>query len=392
MDKVQILDEIKMNTEKINGILNLGETEKRSLTINELDEITNIKVRNLELNKSIEIEKNKIEKMENREFSLLRAINNQMKGISLDGIDKEVIEQGEKNLRSAGQVASGLAIPTQYLRAGVVTLVGNSSSILSTSVDKLNVISESLILSKVGATYGVSNSEFVLPSYSQSGAVWADEIADATDGVGSISSVKLSPKRLTAQITVSKKFLAMDTSFAEQILINDLVNAVSRKIDSTVLGKLSGNTTQPAGIFYTAPTISGTTTYANVISVEEKITSANGANGNLTWVVNPKVKSLFRTTAKLSNGQAIMEDNNTAIGYPLFTSNAVASGLQSGTNEYGAVLADFSQLYICQFGDSLDLTVDTITLAGKGEVLITVNFYVDAAFRHSAYYATASFK
>jgi hypothetical protein len=389
MDKIKVLEEIKLNSDKIDTMLRSSESDGRTLTASEVDSLTNLKIRNIELNREFSEKNVKFEEDKTEKFSLIRSINAKIKGVNISDVDRDVIAKGESNLRAAGQVADGLAIPISHLR-GAITLSANQ--IQGNQVDKLNVIANSLVFNKVGATYGVYNTEFTLPSISQSNCFWAGEGETAQEGQGTISFVKLSPKRLTAQIPVDKKFLAMDTIDAEQVIINDLVNAISRKIESTCLGKLSGNTDMPAGIFYSAPSISGTTTYTNVISVEEKLQTNNGLGGNLAWITHPKVKTLFRTTAKLANGQPIMEDNNTAISYPLYVSNAVASGLQSGTNEYGAVLADWSNLFIAQFGDAIDLTVDTNTLATKAQVLITVNFYVDFAFRNSAYYATASFK
>lgn len=390
MKKVEILDEIKINTEAIDAILAKGSVEQRSLDTAEINKLTDLKSRNIELNNLLTNEEKKIEKMEEK-FSFIRSLNAIVNGQQIDGVNKEVINQGQAMLRSAGLVSGGqLVVPTQYLRSGVVTLADNA--IQSTMVDQMNVIADSLVFTKAGAFYGVYNSEFVLPSMSQSTAVWADENADSTDGAGTITSVKLSPKRLTAFVDVSKKFIAMDNIAAEQMIINDIVSAVSRAIEKAVLGKAAGSTTQPAGLFYVAPTVKGAISYANVVKVEENLVSANGFTGSASWIVNPKVKTLFRTTAKVTNGQVIMEDSNTALSYPLYTSNYVASGLQTGLDEYGAALADWSKLVIAQFGDAIDLTVDPYTLASKGEVRITVNFYADAAFRNSAYYSTASFK
>ena len=389
MDRVKLLDEIKQNTEKIEGILALGQTEQRKLNDAEVAEMAGYQVRNVEINNLMNTEKNK-EKMEEK-FSFIRALNQVVNGQQLDGIDKETINKGQANLRMAGLSSGGqLVIPTANLRSAI-TLTGNA--IQSNKVATPSVIADALVFSKVGASYGVYNSEFTLPSIGQGSATWEDETAAASDGAGTISTVKLSPKRLTTYVDISKKFIAMDNVAAEQLIINDIVNAVSRKLEATILGKAAGSTTQPAGLFNVAPTIKGATSYANVVAVEEALQVANGVDGSpLAWIVNPKVKTKFRTTAKVTNGSVIMENDNTALSYPLYASNLVASGLQTGVDEYGAVLADWSKLVIAQFGDAIDLTIDPYTLAGKGEVRVTVNFYVDAAFRNPAYYATASFK
>ncbi len=393
MDKIEIMDKIKRNTTEIQSIMDKGKVENRSLSIDEIEKITDLKSENNKLNSDIEKIKEVEQKRSTEKFSFIRSLNQIVKGQALDGIAKEVIEKGQLNMRNAGLNTGGqLILPMDYLtKRSAITLADNHDSITNTMVDKVNLISDALVFSKLGANYGIYSSEFIPPTLSQSTATWADELTDATDGAGLLSSIKLTPKRLTAFIDVSTKFIAMDNSSAEQVIINDLVTSISRAIERTVLGSASGNTNQPEGIFYTQPTISGSTTFANVVAVEEKLFNKGGSLGNLAWVVNPKVKTLFRTTAKLTNGQAIMEDANTAISHPLYASNYVASGLSGGL-EYGAVLADWSQLFIAQFGDSVDLVVDPYTLAGSSKVRITINFYVDAAFRNGAFYQTASFK
>lgn len=393
MDKIEIFEKIKANNAEIQAIMEKGERETRSLTSEEINKITDLKSQNIGLNSNIEKIKTNETRSQGEKFSFIRSLNQIVNNQALDGIAKEVIEEGNKILRNSGFAGSGqLVVPTKYLRSAI-TLADNADAITGTVVDKVNVIQDALIFNKLGANYGTYTSEFVLPTMSQSTAVWEGENDDNTDGAGTLTSVKLSPKRLSAYIDVSKKFIAMDNSSAEQVIVNDLVSAISRAIEKTVLGKVSGSTTQPVGLFYSTPTISGSTSFANVVTVEQKLFEKNSTTNKLAWVVNPKVKTLFRTTGKLTNGtNAIMEDSNTAVSYPLYVSNYVASGLQTGGDEYGAVLADWSQLFIAQFGDAIDLTIDPYTQSTKSMVRITVDFYADAAFRNSAYYQTASFK
>ena len=41
------------------------------------------------------------------------------------------------------------------------------------------------------------------------------------------------------------------------MLMRDIVNAISLKLEGTILGKAAGSATQPAGFFATNPSING---------------------------------------------------------------------------------------------------------------------------------------
>ena len=70
-----------------------------------------------------------------------------------------------------------------------------------------------------------------IPVYSGSNVAWAGEVAGATDGAGSFTEVNLEPKRITAYYDVSKQFLNQDSNSAEVLLRNDIVKALSEKLE-----------------------------------------------------------------------------------------------------------------------------------------------------------------
>ena len=103
---------------------------------------------------------------------------------------------------------------------------------------------------KAGASYMTGLVGNVsIPVFSGSNVAWAGEVTGAADGAGSFSEVVLEPKRLTAYVDVSKQFLLQDSNDAEAMLKRDIVNAISEKLEQTILGNTAGSTTQPAGLF-----------------------------------------------------------------------------------------------------------------------------------------------
>ena len=86
-----------------------------------------------------------------------------------------------------------------------------------------------------------------IPKYSGSTVTWEGEVGAASDGAGTFSEVELSPKRLTAYIDVSKQFLLQDSVSAEAMLRNDIVKAISNKLEATILGDEVGSNKIAAG-------------------------------------------------------------------------------------------------------------------------------------------------
>ena len=206
-----------------------------------------------------------------------------------------------------------------------------------------------------------------MPKYSGSNVTWETEVGAASDGAGTFSEVELSPKRLTAYIDVSKQFLLQDSVSAEAMLRNDIVKAITEKLEKTILGDAAGSTKVPAGIFNGAD--AAVLTYAGTVDMESELDEAN-VGGEFTYIVSPKAKAALRKAAKGDNG-FVMEDGEVNGIKVLCTSAAK-----------GVVLGNFSEYVIAQWGP-VDLLIDTVTQAVNGKVRIVINAYFDAKPRRS---------
>ncbi|MFZ4550163.1 MAG: phage major capsid protein, partial [Bacteroidales bacterium] len=313
----------------------------------------------------------------------------------LDAASQTMIFKGREQMRSAGRPYSGqITLPIET-RATLQAQAANSGGeIVGQDVLPFSdVLRANLVLLQAGATFlpGLVG-DCSIPAYAGTSALWKGEVAAAVDGAGATDEVTLSPKRLTAFITISKMFLAQDSNSANEFLMNDLLLAVSDKLESTILGKAAGSATQPAGLFVDAPTIKGSASWGNILSIESAIFAANALKSGCKYITNAAGRGLLKATPKVANqAQFIIEPDGTMNGYPVLVSNHIATGLQVGANEDGIIFGDFSQLVIGNWG-SIDLTIDPYSNVRQGEVVITVNAYFDAALRHSAALKTASLK
>lgn len=207
-----------------------------------------------------------------------------------------------------------------------------------------------------------------IPMYDGTTVGWEGEIDPAKDGAGKFSEIELSPKRLTAFIDVSKQFLLQDSVSAEAMLRNDIVKALSNKLEATILGDAAGTNKVPAGIFNGADTVSNPD-YLATVTMEETLEEAN-VYGDYCYIVSPKAKALLRIAKKGENG-FVMEDGEVNGIKVLCTSAAK-----------GMVLGNFSEYVIAQWG-AIDLTIDPYSQAVNGKVRIIINAYFDAKPRRS---------
>ena len=209
-----------------------------------------------------------------------------------------------------------------------------------------------------------------IPVYSGSNVGWAGEIASASDGAGTFSEVTLEPKRITAYLDVSKQFLLQDSVSAEALLRNDLVRAISNKLEATILGDAAGSTTQPKGIFYNADTIEDTS-YETMVGLIQTLEEAD-VNGDIKYIVSPAIKALLKTTSKDTGSGLFVMEGNEVDGIPVLSTSA----------SKGIVVGNFADYVIGQWG-SIDLTVDPYSQATNGKVRLVVNAYFDAKPRRA---------
>lgn len=369
MNSLELLDKKEQLMLKAENILSNGKQEARKLTDEENDQYSKLckeiadidnQIRSL-TNKQIKTEK----KMEN--FSLIKAVRAVANNQQLDERSQEVVNAGIEEMRKSGQSFAGQIVLPVEERADVQATVATAGK-EAVAEDKLNILEPlraNLVMAKAGAKFMTGLVGNVsIPTYSGSTCGWEGEVDPAKDGAGTFGDVKLSPKRLTAYIDVSKQFLIQDSASAEALLRSDIVKAISNKLEETILGSAAGSTTKPAGIFNGAS--AAQLDFAGTVAMEEALENAN-VNGNYSYIINPTIKATLRTTSKDSGSGKFVMENGEINGVPTYVTSASA----------GIVVGDFSDYVIAQWG-GIDLTIDPYTQAANGKIRIVVNAYFDA--------------
>jgi len=400
VNTLELLDKKDLLKKEAESFINDAQKEERKLIDSEQSRYNEITKEIEQIDNQIrEIEKanhrnyKKTNKTSMEKFSLLKAINDVVNNRPLDERSQEVINAGIEEFRKSGQNASGQIVLPIEERATIQATIATAGQ-ENVAEDKLGILEHlrnNLVLIKAGATHltGLSGSVSI-PVYSGSNVFWAGETADATDGAGTFTEINLEPKRLTAYIDISKQFLIQDSNSAEEMLKRDIISAIQEKLEATILGKASGSTTQPAGLFAATPSISGTPTYSSIVEMETALEEAN-ITGNKVFIVHPKAKGVLKITEKSAGTAKYLMEGNEIDGYKALSSNGVANGLQTGTDESGIVFGNFNDYVIGQWG-GIDLTIDPYTQAANGKVRIVINAFFDGKPRRTASFVTASVK
>ena len=224
------------------------------------------------------------------------------------------------------------------------------------------------VISNLGITIynGLPAGDFKVSAMGKGSAAWADETGTAAESKNTFSHVTLQPKRISAQLSYSKQFLAQDTIGAEAAIRRDIYNALVAQIQSTMLSADASGANKPAGIFngVTAKNISS---YAELCDVEAAVDDSN-VKGERKYLMSNKAKAILRCMPKSSLTTELVLDGNDIDGTPVIANSDVP------TTQYA--YGDFSNIVMGTWGN-VDLIVDPYTLAAENSVRIVVNAFVD---------------
>ena len=382
MNSIELIDKKEQLQLKAQNIINQGKHESRKLTTDEEREYNDLckQIADTEneirqLNQKL----NKKETMKKETFSLLKAVRAIANNQQLDERSQQVVNAGIAEMRKSGQSYSGQIILPVEERADVQATVADHGQEI-VAEDKLNILAplrDKLVLSAAGANFMTGLVGNVsIPTYSGSTVGWAGEVDAAKDGAGTFGEVELSPKRLTAYVDISKQFLIQDSVSAEALLRKDIVDALSNKLEATILGAVAGDATKPAGLFAGVTADTAAITFADILKMEQTLEEKN-VGGNIKFIASPAAKAVLRTTAvggTKSDLRMLMEGNEI---------DGISTLVTNGMTSKGLILGNFNDLVIGQWG-GIDLTVDPYTQAANGKIRLVVNAYFDAKPQRAA--------
>ena len=309
----------------------------------------------------------KVREEKKQNFSLLRAIREVASGNKLSADVEAITRAGREEMIASGLSTVGqIVVPQQ--RADVTVTAEHDDTIGIDVYNTFAPIREGLVAAKAGATYlpGLVGNDVLYPVLGGGNVAWATEVAQAADPTYAFSSVKLSPKRLTAQFKLSKQMVVQDNARIEAALLSDIRKAVITKLNATMFGTAAASGGAPKGIG-NGQTAAVATDWAKLTSLVEAVVERAAVGENFTYIVSPEACAAIRAMTYNKTTRLIYEAG-TVDGTPLYKT----IGCAANQGYYG----DWSNLVIGQWG-ALDLTVDPYSAAGTGELVITINSYFD---------------
>lgn len=151
-----------------------------------------------------------------QEFSIIKALRSLVNGEQMDEVTSAVINAGREEMKAAGiSGVRGIVIPSAEYRAawptantvaGTVTVATEGADVVDVDIkDILLPLHENSILNQVGVTvYSGLKGDVQIPRMSGGQAGWVGEIASADQTDVTFDNVKLSPKRISAYLEISK--------------------------------------------------------------------------------------------------------------------------------------------------------------------------------------------
>lgn len=219
---------------------------------------------------------------------------------------------------------------------------------------------------------GIKNNVQV-PVFGVTEAKFANETADASDGSGSITSVKLSPKRVTAKVPVSLELLAQDSVGIENMIREDLQNAVYAAVEDKVFGRQAESTDVYAGLIngVANASIADVSTFAALTNMEATVETANVDISKCKYVVSPSARGKLRAMPKSTKTTELVMQQGEIDG-----TEVLSTGHLNDVS-VGVIYGDFSNIVVGTWDNvQIDTVRDTASLS-NGTVNLIVNAYVD---------------
>ena len=337
---------------------------------------------------------------EQRQYSLMNAIRSAAMG-RLDGFEAEV---SQELARHYGKEARGFYVPTSIFKRDILTTSpANGSNLVPEdhlAGEFIDALRSNLVISGLGARMmqGLKG-DVAIPALNSKTTVGfvSENAAPGSEGAPDFRQVTMSPKELRQYVDISRKLMMQSDPSVEQIIRDDLTRQFAAKIDEVAIE--GGGSGEPTGILETNGIGSvalgangGAITYASLVDLEREVAIDNALAGSLAYLTNPKVVGAMRQTPRQTSGvegNFILNDNNTVLGYDVASTTLVPSDLTKGTtsNACSAVIfGNFNDLMIGMFG-GLDVLVDPYSGSDKGATRIAMYQDVDVAVRHAESFA-----
>lgn len=400
------------------GMLDLAETEGRDFTEDEQTRFDE----NVSKRKQVESEIRKAEEREEakrmavhyrkpvdspetkvkRSFSFLKAVDDIVKGGKLEGLEREIHQEGEREARSNGlKPAGNLILPgfmmttkeeRTVLTAGTAATAGD---LVPTLLDSQLIPSlrAELLVERMGATMmtGLTADLTIPRATADASMTWEGEVTEAAATNTSYDLITLSPNRLGGYVDLSRQLLVQNRVPSVEAHVRDSIRyAIKKAVDlEAITGTVtSGGILTASNLGSVALGVDGDfPTYPMLIDLETACAIDNAIFEKSGYITTPGVRGYMKQNVKVTSTDSVMlwDSNGASInGYPAYVTTQVPStGTKgSGTNLHTMIFsANWAELIVGNFG-GIDLLIDPFSQAATATVRMHVFTWWDFAVKH----------
>lgn len=356
---ITLRDSIHQLNLECRSIVEKCKAEKRDLTEDELTQFNNSKAKMEEQRSKLDALEKELASAEQKEEKNTR--NHKMEKTSLV---KEIRNALDNNLKK-------IVVPAETRAIQVQGSGGVHDEVVETEIQGiLEPLYAESVLAKLGVRFypGLPHGDVQIPIMGKSNVGWVGEISAASATANTFTTVKLTPKRLSAYVDISKQMLVQDTIGVEAAVRRDIVNALNDRLEATILGAAAGDSNKPAGIF-NGKTLTSCSTFADMCDLEATVENAN-FTGEMKYLLSTGAKAALRAMAKSSKSTQLVLEGGEVDGTPIVVTSNVADDK--------FVYGDFSNIVVGSWGD-IEITIDEYTQAINGCVRLIINAYFDEA-------------
>lgn len=339
-------------------------------------------------------------------FDLGKALRANLQGIAQDGIEREMIQEGEKEAKESGiGLSRGIMLPGFYVKRGqrdmTTTAAQGGHTVATGKAGLLDDFFNASVVANLGGTVltGLTGNLDVPRLVQDTAPAGKAENAAADEVSPSTAQLSLSPKRLPAFVDISDQLLAQSSSPIEAMIRGHLTAQMLAVQEAAFFhGTGTNEANGIAGTSGIGSVVGGTNgaapDYADIVGLEEAVDAQNAMMGSLAYVSNGQIRAKLKQTPKQSSGvegNFILSDLNPNVinGYRAEFTNAVSRTLTKGTsNDASAIFfGNFADYIIAYWGGlNLELLRDS-TNAKTGLHTLVANTYYDGGVRRPKSFA-----
>jgi len=403
---------------EIRDILNADGVESRGLSADEQAKVANLETEVANVQAAIDAEVRQIsresirpiqlsegEQRDQQRFDfakLLGHLHRSAKGSNvgvLDGIEAEMIQEGEREARSAGIESSGILLPRVLVRrenrdmtaTGTTSTTGDQGgmTIATQKAGLLDDFFNASVIRGLGSTVleGLQGNLDIPRIIAGTAGAKKAENAASDEVTPTTAMLSLSPKRLPAYIDISEQLLRQSSSAIESILRGHLTTQMGAVREAAF--SQGGGTNGPTGIAGTAGigSVAGGTNgaapvWTHLTQLEEKVDAQNALLGSLAYATNGQIRRKLKETPRQSSGvegNFLLGLDGMANGYKIGFTNAISRTLTKGSSSVASAIffGNFADFYEAYWGGvSLEMVRDK-TNAISGLYTLVASCYYD---------------